>query len=119
MAYDRSFLQLNKLQKTLYRQLYKKSFYEFVKSFWQEADPSPFIDGRVVQFFCECAQYMTKPWIGYEDIDIKLPPISDEIDIIDIRGDKKNLCINIPPPSHKDNDFFSFISSLDMDNISV
>ncbi len=115
MAYDRSFLQLNKLQKTLYRQLYKKSFYEFVKAFWQEADPAPYDDGKKVQFFCEISQYFAKPWIGYEEINIQIPPVTDNLDVIDIRGDKKNLCVNLPPPSLKDNDIFSIISCMDLD----
>lgn len=101
MAYDSSFKQLNPMQRSLYRQLYKKSFYSFVKDFWQEADPSDFVNGKVVQFFCEVAQYMTKPWIGYEEVHIDLPSPSDDLDIIDVRGDKRNLCINIPPRHSK------------------
>lgn len=105
MAYDISFTKLSPMQRSLYRQLYKKSFYAFVKDFWQEADPVQFVDGKIVQFFCEVAQYMTKPWIGYNEINIKLPFARDDLDIIDVRSDKRNLNISIPPTSLKINDF--------------
>lgn len=88
---------MNALERLLYRQLYKKSFYEFVKAFWHTADPSKFIDGKLIKCYCEMFQYMCKEWVGYDDIDISLPQKTDEIDIIDIRQNKHNLCLMVPP----------------------
>ena len=101
MAYDNSYTKLSPMQRSLYRQLYKKSLYAFVKDFWQEADPSQFVNGKIVQYFCEVAQYMTKPWIGYEEKVINAPSPREDLDVIDIRGNKTNLCINIPPRHSK------------------
>lgn len=92
---------MNNLQKQLYRTLYKKSFYDFVKDFWQYADPSKFIDGSLIQFYCEVFQYKCKPWIGYEEIEIDVPKMTDEIDVIDIRTNKSRLNINMPPRHSK------------------
>ena len=88
------------LHRALYKELYRKSFYEFVKAFWEYADPAPLIDGKLVQFYCECFQYLCKPWIGYEEIDIKVPN-EKNVDIIDIRGDKNKININVPPRHSK------------------
>lgn len=92
---------MNKLEKLLYRELYRKSFYEFVKRFWKEADPAPLVDGKIIQFYCEVFQYMCKPWVGYEPIQISLPKISEDINIIDVRGTKTKLNINVPPRHSK------------------
>ena len=92
---------MNNLQKQLYRTLYKKSFYDFVKDFWQYADPSKFIDGSLIQFYCEVFQYKCKPWIGYEEIEIDVPKMTDEIDVIDVRTNKSRLNINMPPRHSK------------------
>lgn len=88
---------MTELQRLLYRELYRKSFYEFVKAFWETCDPAKFIDGRLIQFYCECFQYKCKPWIGYHKVDIKLPTLEDDDEIIDIRTDKMNVNINVPP----------------------
>lgn len=92
---------MNNLQKQLYRTLYRKSFYDFVKDFWQYADPSKFIDGSLIQFYCEVFQYKCKPWIGYEEIQIDVPKMSDDIDVIDVRTNKSRLNINMPPRHSK------------------
>lgn len=88
---------MTKLQKMLYRELYKKSFYDFVKDFWSTADPSKFVDGKLIKCYCEIFQYMCRGWVGYKDIDITLPEASDNVDIIDVRQDKHNLCLMVPP----------------------
>ena len=85
------------LEKLLLRELYTKSFYDFVKDFWNTADPSKFIDGKLIKCYCEIFQYMCKEWVGYEPVDIKLPATSDDVNIIDIRQGKHNLCLMVPP----------------------
>ena len=85
------------LQKLLYKELFRKSFYEFAKFFWTEADPSKFVDGKLIQFYCESFQYMCRRWVGYKEIKIELPKKTDQIDIIDVREDKNRLNINMPP----------------------
>ena len=92
---------MNQLQRLLYRELYKKSLYEFVKAFWSEADPSKFIDGKLVQFYCECFQYFCKDWVGYNPVSIKSPLKTDDCDIIDVRQNKRNLNLNVPPRHSK------------------
>lgn len=92
---------MTELQRMLYRELYRKSFYEFVKAFWHTADPSKFIDGKLIQAYCEIFQYMCKEWVGYKEIDIDVPKASDEIDVIDVRENKHNLCIMVPPRHSK------------------
>lgn len=88
---------MTELEKKLYRILYKKSFYDFVKDFWNTADPAKFIDGKLIKCYCEFFQYMCKDWVGYNKIDITLPKMTDNIDIIDIRQNKHNLCLMVPP----------------------
>lgn len=88
---------MTELQKLLKRELYRKSFYEFVKAFWNTADPSKFVDGKLIQIYCEFFQYMCRNWTGYRDIEIEVPKVEDDVDIIDIRGTKHNICINVPP----------------------
>ena len=61
---------MSELERLLYRELYKKSFYEFVKAFWNTADPSKFIDGKLIKCYCEIFQYMCKEWVGYEEKEI-------------------------------------------------
>lgn len=97
------FKKLTPLQRELYRQLYKRSFYEFAKAFWETCDPKQFVDGILVQFYCETFQYMARPWIDYNGPEKPIPniPISDDVNIIDVREDKHNLCINIPPRHSK------------------
>lgn len=91
--------QLSELEKILYRELYRKSFYEFVKAFWSAADPNKFVDGWIVQFYCETFQYFCKPWVPYKKIKVSLPEIKnpDEVDIIDVRENKNKCNINMPP----------------------
>lgn len=88
---------MTELERILYRELYKKSFYEFVKAFWNTADPSKFIDGKLIKCYCEIFQYMCRDWVGYEEKTISLPTPSEDIDIIDVRQGKRNLCLMVPP----------------------
>lgn len=90
---------MTELEKLLYRQLYKKSFYDFVKDFWQTADPSKFIDGTLVRFYCETFQYMCRRWVGYEEVEIDTSKLEGLI--IDVRQDKQNLCLMVPPRHSK------------------
>lgn len=92
---------MDRLTKLLYRELYRKSCYEFVKAFWSEADPAPFIDGKLVQFYCESFQYKCRPWIPCEVADVKLPNLKEDDVVIDVREDKQNLNINVPPRHSK------------------
>ena len=88
---------MTELERLLYKELYRKSFYEFVKAFWNEADPSKFVDGKLIKAYCEIFQYMCKEWTGYKDIDIDLSKIPKNANIIDIRQNKHNLCLMVPP----------------------
>ena len=95
---------LNELQRQLYRQLYKKDFHSFVKDFWECIEDRPFVDGVVVQFYCEMAQYICRQWTPTVKIvdEIKIPDYDSETtDIIDVRGNKKNFCVNICPRHSK------------------
>lgn len=92
---------MDRLTKLLYRELYSKSCYEFVKAFWSEADPAPFIDGKLVQFYCEAFQYKCRPWIPCEVADVKLPDLKEDDAVIDVRENKQNLNINVPPRHSK------------------
>lgn len=92
---------MDRLTKLLYRELYRKSCYEFVKAFWSEADPAPFIDGKLVQFYCEAFQYKCRPWIPCEIVDVKLPNLKEDDVVIDVRENKQNLNINVPPRHSK------------------
>ena len=88
---------MNSFEKLLYKQLYKKSFYDFVKAFWPTCEPAAFVDGKLIQFYCEVFQYFCKPWVPYKEIKIAAPEADDELVVIDVRGDKQNLCLNVPP----------------------
>ena len=55
---------MSELERLLYRELYKKSFYDFVKDFWDCCEPAKFIDGKLIQIYCEIFQYMCRDWIG-------------------------------------------------------
>lgn len=90
-------MALGKFEKILYKSLYKKSLYEFVKAFWSTCEPAQFIDGKLIQYYCEIFQYFCAPWIGYNDIKINVPEATDELNVIDVRGGKHNLCLNVPP----------------------
>ena len=88
---------MTQFQKMLYKTLFRKSFYEFVKYFWKDVEPAEFVDGILIEFYCEIFQYMCRPWIGYKEIDIKVPEASEIIDVIDVREGKNKLNINVPP----------------------
>lgn len=88
---------MNELQRILYRELYRKSFYDFVKEFWNTADPSKFIDGKLIKCYCEIFQYMCREWVGYDEVDIAVPKANEDIEIIDVRQGKHNLCLMVPP----------------------
>lgn len=87
------------LEKLLRRELYKKSFYEFTKYFWNSADPSKFVDGDLIRFYCESFQYMCRSWINYKEINVDTSNLKGEI--VDIRQNKKNLCLMVPPRHSK------------------
>ena len=89
---------MTRLEILLYKQLYKKSFYEFVKDFWSCVDPAKYVDGNLIKFYCEIFQYMCKPWVGYKEIDVDFKvPDGEDADVIDIRSDKRNINISMPP----------------------
>lgn len=88
---------MTELERLLQRELYRKSFYDFVKGFWNTADPSKFIDGKLIKAYCEIFQYMCKEWVGYDEIDIKVPKSDDNTNVIDVRQNKHNLCLMVPP----------------------
>ena len=88
---------MNVIEKVLRRTLYRKSFYEFVKAFWNTADPSKFVDGWLIQYYCEVFQYMCKCWVGYDAPKIEVPKVDEETVIIDVRQNKQNLCLMVPP----------------------
>lgn len=100
---------MTELQKMLYRQLYRKSFYDFVKDFWNTADPSKLVDGKVIKIYCEIGQYMCKDWVGYDAIDIKVPAKTEDNEIIDVRQGKHNLCLMVPPRHTKSMIFNVFL----------
>lgn len=85
------------IEKALRRTLYRKSFYEFVKAFWNTADPSKFVDGWLIQYYCEVFQYMCKGWVGYDAPKIVIPEVGPDVDILDVRQNKQNLCLMVPP----------------------
>ena len=88
---------MNPLNKILFKELYKKSFYEFVKEFWDCFDPAPFIDGALIQFYCETFHYYCRSWVKCDLPNITIPPELKGCNIIDPRGTKRNLNINVPP----------------------
>ena len=85
------------IEKALRRTLYRKSFYEFVKAFWHVADPSKFVDGWLIQYYCEVFQYMCKGWVGYDAPKIVIPEVGSDVNILDVRQNKQNLCLMVPP----------------------
>ena len=89
---------MTRLEILLYKQLYRKSFYEVVKDFWSCVDPAKYVDGNLIKFYCEIFQYMCKPWVGYQEIDVDFKvPDGEDADVIDIRSDKRNINISMPP----------------------
>lgn len=85
------------IERLLYRNLFQKSFYDFVKYFWHTADPAKFMDGPLIQMYCEIFQYMCRSWVGYDDIKIEVPKKTVDNEIIDIRTGKNKLCLMVPP----------------------
>lgn len=95
----------------LEKELYRKSLYEFVKGFWNTTDPAKFVDGVLIEYYCELFQYMCRVWVGYEEpvLQQKLPLKTDDIEIIDVRKqDKHNLCLMVPPRHTKSKIFNVF-----------
>lgn len=105
MPKNEEWKQLSTLQRKLYRELYKKDFHEFVKAFWDCIEDRPFVDGVVVQYYCEMAQYLCRQWTPNvkfaENIEMPEFDDSEDVNIIDIRSDKRNICINICPRHSK------------------
>ena len=103
MVLEQDFTKLNPKQKFYYRILFQKDFYSFAKYFWCEADPSKFVDGFLPKFYCEFFQYMCRPWIGYEELEKtpNVPEPDENTVIIDVRQNKHNACINVPPRHSK------------------
>lgn len=89
--------KMSELERLLRAELYKKSLYEFVKAFWDIVEPHKLVDGKLIQIYCEFFQYLCRAWVGYEKINIKLPENTGDVDVIDIRGETRNLNINVPP----------------------
>lgn len=87
------------LKNLLLKQLYKKSFYEFVKAFWNYADPSQFVDSELIEYYCEVFQYMSRAWWNYQPVSIDLTKYKGKI--IDVREDKNNLNLVVPPRHSK------------------
>lgn len=88
---------MDELTRILYRELYKKSLYDFVKDFWNTADPSKFVDGKLIKYYCEVFQYFCRKWIDCKEEEVILPEKKDDEVIVDIRQGKQNLCLNVPP----------------------
>ena len=88
---------MTELERRLYRELYRKSFYDFVKDFWCTADPSKFVDGKLIKVYCETFQYMCRSWVGYDPVNIVVPQATEDVEIIDVRQNKHNLCLMVPP----------------------
>lgn len=87
------------VKKELIKLLYKKSFYEFVKDFWQYADPSKFVDSELIEYYCEVFQYMARSWWDYKPVEINLEHLKGKI--IDVRENKQNLNLVVPPRHSK------------------
>lgn len=85
---------MNEVTKFLYQQLYKKSLHDFVKDFWNTCDPSKFIDGKLIKYYCELFEYYCIPWTGQKCSNKK---IKKSENVIDIRGKNHNICLNVPP----------------------
>lgn len=83
--------------KSLRRTLYRKSLYDFVKDFWNTCDPSNFIGGKIVRYYCEVFQYFCNKWVKCEEIDVDVSHIPHNETVVDIRQGKQNLCLNVPP----------------------
>lgn len=92
---------MTELQRLLYKELYKRDFYSFVKDFWSTADPSKLVDGKLIQIYCETFQYMCRQWVEYTPKEITLPTVGENEELIDIREAKQKININVPPRHSK------------------
>lgn len=92
---------MTEIERILRAELYRKSFYDFVKAFWNTCDPSKMVDGNLIKIYCEFFQYMCRAWVGYNEIEIKVPKKTEDNEIIDIRQGKNNICIMVPPRHSK------------------
>lgn len=103
MVLEKDFKKLTPKQRLYYKVLFQKDFYSFTKYFWCEADPAELIDGFLIKFNCEFFQYMCRQWIGYEPLEQEpiLPEPDENTVIIDVRQNKKNANINMPPRHSK------------------
>lgn len=90
---------MNKVTQILYKELYRRSLHDFVKDFWHTADPSKFIDGQLIEYYCEVFEYFCRKWTGEKPVEnVDLSFVSETDIVVDVRqGDKHNLCINMPP----------------------
>lgn len=86
---------MNNITRLLYRELYKKSLYDFVKDFWNTCDPSRFVDGKLVRYYCEIFQFYCRKWTGAEIKDVQVETKEGE-EVVRM-SDKNCLCLNVPP----------------------
>lgn len=98
---------MNELERILRRELYKKSAYDFCKEFWKEADPAPLVTGPLTQFYCEVFQYKTRRWVPCKASNVTVNAGLDDV-VIDVRHDKQNIVINVPP-RHSKSMFFNVL----------
>lgn len=96
------------ITKLLYRELYKKSLYDFVRDFWNTCDSSKFIDSKLIKYYCEIFQYFCRKWTNIEVSNIIIPDNLKKDNIVDIRQNKQNLCLNVPPRHTKSKIFNIF-----------
>jgi len=52
-------------------ELYKKSFYEFVKAAWKEVDPAPFVDSKYIEVICSHLEWV---YSTGNNLVINIPP---------------------------------------------
>ena len=90
---------MDRITRILYKELYRRSLHDFVKDFWHTCDPSKFIDGQLIEYYCEVFEYFCRKWTGEKPVEeVDLSFVEKDDLIVDIRqGDKQNLCINMPP----------------------
>ena len=95
--------KLNPVQRMLYKELYRKDFYEFFKEFWDTFESAQFVDGPLLQFYCEMYQYFVRDFVPVEVYNgpLDIPGASEDVKIIDVRQNKRNLCLNVPPSHTK------------------
>ena len=103
MKLEKDYKKLSPKMRLYYKTLFQKDFYTFAQYFWCEADPATFVDGFLVQFYCEFFQYLCRHWIGYDGPweEPSVPEVDESTQVIDVRQNKKNGCINIPPRHSK------------------